>query len=224
MTPRPRLDLRKIRIVFQRELRDQLRDRRTLFMVMALPVLLYPALGIGMLQMAVVFSEKPRTVVILGSESLPAPRLIEGSAFASRWFADPADAPRLTVETTDRDQQSSAIADRLADAREIRTLFDQRSELLRTEELSPVRTPEFSRELHRLNELISQRLRDADIDVLVVIPDGFAKSLEEVNRLITSRSRTAEDRCARGSQRSSPAAASNSIAADPDLRKRACWK
>ena len=51
MTDRPRLDFRKIRIVFQRELRDQLRDRRTLFMVMALPVLLYPALGIGMLQM-----------------------------------------------------------------------------------------------------------------------------------------------------------------------------
>jgi len=193
MIPRPQLDLRKIRIVFQRELRDQLRDRRTLFMVMALPVLLYPALGIGMLQMAVVFSEKPRTVVILGSESLPAPRLIEGSAFAARWFADPADAPRLTVETTGRNEQSPAIADRLADAREIRTLFDQRSELLGTEDLSPVRTPELSRDLQQLNELINQRLRDAGIDVLVVIPDGFAESLEEVNRLITSRSQTAED-------------------------------
>ena len=89
---KPRLDFRKIRIIFGRELRDQLRDRRTLFMVMALPVLLYPALGIGMLQMAVVFSERPRTVVVLGSESLPQPKLIEGSAFAARWFADPGDA------------------------------------------------------------------------------------------------------------------------------------
>ena len=73
MTPVPRLDIRKIRIIFQREFRDQLRDRRTLFMVMAFPILLYPALGIGMLQMAVIFSEKPRTVVVLGADSLPKP-------------------------------------------------------------------------------------------------------------------------------------------------------
>ena len=99
MTDRPRLEFRKSRIVVQRELRDQLRDRRTLFMVMALPVLLYPALGIGMLQMAVVFSEKPRTVVMLGSASLPSPQLVDGTAFAPRWFSDPDDAQRNWSET-----------------------------------------------------------------------------------------------------------------------------
>jgi sodium transport system permease protein len=192
MTARPRLDLRKIRIVFQRELRDQLRDRRTLFMVMGLPVLLYPALGIGMLQMAVVFSEKPRTVVMLGSDSLPDPGLMDGSAFAARWFSDPTDAKRLTVETTGRPDTSPESAKRLSDARAIRKLFDQRSELTGTDNLdSP--PPENVQELQRLNELINVRLRDADIDVLVVIPDGFADSVEEVNRLIASRTQTAED-------------------------------
>ena len=192
MTARPRLDLRKIRIVFQRELRDQLRDRRTLFMVMALPVLLYPALGIGMLQMAVVFSEKPRTVVMLGSESLPSPQLMDGPAFATRWFSDPTDAQRLTVETTGRSNTSPESAERLSDARSIRKLFDQRSELIGTDDLvSP--PPEKVQELQRLNELINVRLRDSGIDVLVVIPDGFADSLQEVDRLIASRARTAED-------------------------------
>ncbi|HAA63057.1 MAG TPA: CPBP family intramembrane metalloprotease domain-containing protein [Planctomycetaceae bacterium] len=192
MTDRPRLDFRKIRIVFQRELRDQLRDRRTLFMVMALPVLLYPALGIGMLQMAVVFSEKPRTVVMLGSASLPSPQLVDGTAFAPRWFSDPDDAQRLTVETTGQPDTSPESARRLSDAKAIHKLFDQRSQLVGNDDPdSP--PPEKAQELQRLNKLINVRLRDAGIDVLVVIPDGFADSLQEINRLIASRSRTAED-------------------------------
>ncbi len=36
-----------ILVIFRREVRDQLRDRRTLFMIFVLPLLLYPILGIG---------------------------------------------------------------------------------------------------------------------------------------------------------------------------------
>ena len=42
---------RRIQLIFQREIRDQMRDRRTLFMIAVVPLLLYPALGIGMVQM-----------------------------------------------------------------------------------------------------------------------------------------------------------------------------
>ena len=83
------MNFRKVRLIFVRELRDQLRDRRTLFMVLVLPILLYPALGIGMLQMVVVFRESPRTVVILGTSALPAPSLIADGRFSERWFSDP---------------------------------------------------------------------------------------------------------------------------------------
>ncbi len=38
---------KNIRLVFLREVRDQLRDRRTLFIITILPVLLYPMLGLG---------------------------------------------------------------------------------------------------------------------------------------------------------------------------------
>ena len=194
MNSRPRLDLRKIRIVFGRELRDQLRDLRTLFMVIALPLLLYPALGIGMLQMAVVFSEKPRTVVVLGSESLPEPKLIEGAAFAARWFADPNDALRLTVESTERLGEDPAIDRRLDIARRVRDLYRQRMRLINSSDSaddSP--QPEIAARLQQINESINSHLHDAEIDVLVVIPDGFASSLAVVNRLIASRERIAED-------------------------------
>lgn len=192
MTATPRLDLRKIRIVFFKELRDQVRDRRTLFMLLALPVLLYPALGIGMLQMAVLFNEKPRTVVVLGSNSLPEPQLIQGSAFDSRWFANPDDARKLTVETSEPASKQAADnpdpARRLEIAHNVRRLYQQRQQLIdSTHDTSQPQAPGTASQLARLNESINAMLRDADIDVLVVIPDGFRDRLEQVNRQIASR-------------------------------------
>ena len=37
-------------LIYSRELRDQLRDRRTLFTVLVLPLVLYPLMGMAMLQ------------------------------------------------------------------------------------------------------------------------------------------------------------------------------
>ena len=70
---------RNVFLIFRREVLDQLRDRRTLFMVAVLPLLLYPVMGIGMVQMTVLFSEQPRTVVILGADDLPSMPLVEGA-------------------------------------------------------------------------------------------------------------------------------------------------
>ena len=61
-----------IRLIFYRELRDQLRDRRTIFMIVVLPLLLYPLLGVGVLQFAVGLVEKPLVIGIAGSQYLPA--------------------------------------------------------------------------------------------------------------------------------------------------------
>src|SRR5689334_266902 len=54
-----------IRLIWLRELRDQLRDRRTLFMIAVLPLLLYPVLGYGVLQFAVGFHEKPSVIGVV---------------------------------------------------------------------------------------------------------------------------------------------------------------
>ena len=53
-------------VIFRREVRDQIRDRRTLFMIFILPILLYPILGFGIIQLTIQ-QQKPRTVVVVGA-------------------------------------------------------------------------------------------------------------------------------------------------------------
>ena len=119
---------RNVRLILHREVRDQLRDRRTLFMIAVLPLLLYPALGIGMVQLTILFAEQPRTVVLLGQAHLPpTPQLLKGDRFDSTWFLNPADAEKLHVVADGAPPAEPADADAarraarlIAAAREIR--------------------------------------------------------------------------------------------------------
>jgi len=87
--------------IFRREARDQLRDRRTLFMVLILPLLLYPILGFSILQLSATFDQKARIVVVVGSENLPAlPSLLNQArdGFEPGLFSRPKDAELFKVE------------------------------------------------------------------------------------------------------------------------------
>ncbi len=87
-------------LIFRREVRDQARDRRTLFMIFLLPILLYPILGIGMIQFSAAFAQKPRTVLVIGAENLPAEPPLLGKArtsFDPSLFDNPDEALRLHV-------------------------------------------------------------------------------------------------------------------------------
>jgi sodium transport system permease protein len=53
-----------IRLIWLRELRDQLRDRRTLFMIAGLPLLLYPILGFAVIRFAIGFVDQPSVIGI----------------------------------------------------------------------------------------------------------------------------------------------------------------
>jgi len=58
-----------IRTIWLREMRDQLRDRRTLFMILGLPLILYPVLGLAVLRFALGFAETPSIIgVVAGSK------------------------------------------------------------------------------------------------------------------------------------------------------------
>ncbi len=88
--------------IFRREVRDQVRDRRTLFMVFALPILLYPVLGLGVLQFTTAFQDKPREVVVVGAEYLPpSPPLLneKGDGFSPDLVRDLDFAGTLRVRT-----------------------------------------------------------------------------------------------------------------------------
>ncbi|MDB5349163.1 MAG: ABC-type Na+ efflux pump, permease component [Planctomycetota bacterium] len=117
-----------VRTIFSREVRDQLRDRRTLFMILVLPILLYPILGIGMASLATAFEQKPRTVILVGAEFLPddPPLLNEAkNGFRVELFDPPTpeEARRLNVivaransSWADEKQRASALRQGLADA------------------------------------------------------------------------------------------------------------
>jgi sodium transport system permease protein len=61
-----------IRLIWARELRDQLRDRRTLFMIAVLPLFLYPVAGYAVMQLAAGFLSKPAAIGVIGAHHLPA--------------------------------------------------------------------------------------------------------------------------------------------------------
>ena len=44
------MNLHNVKLILLREIRDQLRDRRTMFMIFVLPLLLYPLLGMSLFQ------------------------------------------------------------------------------------------------------------------------------------------------------------------------------
>src|SRR5437588_11960120 len=60
-----------IRLIWGRELRDQLRDRRTMFVMVLLPLLIYPLGGVGLMQIVLGSGPKRSVVGISGAEHLP---------------------------------------------------------------------------------------------------------------------------------------------------------
>lgn len=72
-----------IRLIFLRELRDQLRDRRTLFTIAVLPLLLYPVMGMILLQILQFHREQTVKVEVFGYENWgDVPPLVQDNAIA----------------------------------------------------------------------------------------------------------------------------------------------
>jgi sodium transport system permease protein len=113
-------------VIFRREVLDQLRDRRTLFMIFVFPILLYPLLGFGVLKVVAAMEKKPRIVLLVGAENLPTepPLLNErGDGFNPALFDAPGEAGLLLVEReplsdawTVPENRERAIRDGLASA------------------------------------------------------------------------------------------------------------
>ncbi len=88
-------------VIFRREVLDQLRDRRTLFMIFVFPILLYPILGYGIIQATAAREKKPRIVVVVGAEYLPIEEPLlnpAGDGFNPRLFDSTQDTSPLLVQ------------------------------------------------------------------------------------------------------------------------------
>ncbi len=90
-----------VKLIFSREVRDQLRDRRTLFTIAVLPMLLYPLLGMSFLQVSQFMHERPTEIWVAGSKNLPdTPPLIDGKSFHADLCT--ANESRLMILDTER--------------------------------------------------------------------------------------------------------------------------
>jgi len=94
-----------VKLIFLRELRDQLRDRRTLFTVLVLPVLLYPLMGMLVFQVQQFMREHPSKVRIVGTAGLPdETRLLVDDKLDAKY----GDASRIELELVPRTKLAEA--------------------------------------------------------------------------------------------------------------------
>ncbi len=108
-----------VKLILAREVRDQLRDRRTLFVIAVLPVVLYPLLGMSLFQIAQFTQEQKARVLVVGAGKLAAsPPLFEGGRFAAWLFSDAKGAELLELHFAPHEPPDGPSASDLrADAR-----------------------------------------------------------------------------------------------------------
>jgi len=83
------MNWKNVHLILVREVRDQLRDRRTLFMIFVLPLLLYPLLGMSLFQITQFIREQPTKVLIVGfQEPADFPKLVRTDDDGTVHFAD----------------------------------------------------------------------------------------------------------------------------------------
>ena len=127
---RATMNFTNVRLILAREVRDQLRDRRTLFMIFVLPILLYPLLGTAYFQMVQFQTQNSMTVLVVGGGQLasaPTPLIEELPAFSPQ--AVPRRFPRRRIARSwkwrpkgslpavDRGDDRAAEASRLVQAK-----------------------------------------------------------------------------------------------------------
>jgi sodium transport system permease protein len=160
------MNWRNVRLIYAREIRDQLRDRRTLFMIAVLPLFLYPLLGMSVFQLSQFLRKAEPKVLVIGSEQLTSnkdlPALFRGEHFAAELFDDPADVEWLHVEFSDNAPKAEPGGGD-AGAQRQKTLAAAK-ERLKSGDVQVVLSfpPEFGARLARVRSEIAARDQNAD--------------------------------------------------------------
>jgi sodium transport system permease protein len=183
-----------VRVIWRREMRDQLRDRRTLFMIVVLPLLIYPILGFGVLQFAVGFVNKPSPVGIVGEANLPNLELpattpSQAAAWMSVAPGGAGEGVPLVVGALARQQVDEILHGKgyppLVESRDDGGRFvDHYFEFPRDADTLIVRNISASGEEDGESaEQIGRRQLDAkQIDLLLIVPADFRERLDRAER------------------------------------------
>ncbi len=177
-----------IQLVFLREVRDQLRDRRTLMMVAVLPLLLYPALGFLMMQIMLSVTRQEQTVVIVNAEELPAPSLMT--------FLSPNDAQEALVVLTDDQAIWPAELELTKRERLEKLLTHIKDDETKIHHLAELKLADRTQsttgdalaeaEIEQLRIELEQWFEEAKVEVIVIFPEGFREAYEAYTAQVTS--------------------------------------
>lgn len=134
-----------VMLIYARELRDQLRDRRTLFTILVLPLVLYPLMGMALLQVSQFMREHPTRIWLMGTQNLPDDvPLVDEDGFAEGLV----DARLSQLIQLDSDSGIDSEFQKLIES---------------------FRGPQ-SRAARLVDQMMQQEMRDRSVDLAVVIP------------------------------------------------------
>lgn len=177
------MNWQNVKLILHREVRDQLRDRRTLFMIAVLPILLYPLLGMSMFQVMQFVSEHPTHVLIIGADELPpTPKLVEGNHFNPEWFRSADRSGLLEVKLSSGESSDETPSDAFAKAR---------SAVERGEYEAVIYfPPNFGQRLRDFRDRMAERLNgpdDAEREVSVPSPEVYFNTAKEKSQITFAR-------------------------------------
>lgn len=189
------MNWKNVRVIFMREVRDQLRDRRTLFMITILPVLLYPMLGLGLVEMMLTFSEQRRTVVVLNADDMPKdPAFLTETGIDSRWLEPRDEGTPFTVVTDQTNTPTSRPSTSSRPGRSQKELLGQARFLARHIQKATAKNKDENESLaaeqddDRITSDLSSLFSASGIEVLVVVPNGYADIVRSVQQQIINPS------------------------------------
>jgi sodium transport system permease protein len=183
-----------VRVIWLRELRDQLRDRRTIFMIAVLPILLYPLIGLGMMQLAIGLLGRSNVIGVIGADPLLARPSLPQAALVLPWLQVPGNPPGAPLAGLA--QVVAATASNQVLVRQVDfppfllvsgdgyqiapNFFDFPTEASNFEiQLLPQRPSNWARPLEGLDR---SALDNKQVDVQLVVPPWFRQELEQGGR------------------------------------------
>jgi len=161
------MKFKNVKLIFLREMRDQLRDRRTLFLIAVLPLLLYPLLGMSFFQLSQFLRNTAAKVLVVGEQELAdhdwLPPLIGEEAFDPSLFMN-------------RPDEMASL--QLVEEEELRAT----SESVNSEAAEPLSSM----------ELASAALSENKVQVVLYFPPGFGERLEAARAALLKRAENPE--------------------------------
>lgn len=158
---------KNVKLIFSREMRDQLRDRRTLFLIAILPLLLYPLLGMSFMQMMQFMQSHAAKVLVIGAEELEIAELQE-----AEWLPPLLDGEHFHLDLMKhRSQQES--------------LQVVRAEKLEAGEQTASYLPRKNGE--SASDHARRLLEAGQVQAILELPEGFGEGLLAIRQSVLDR-------------------------------------